>query len=302
MTATTRTQRVFGLIAALAIASAFADEASLNWIPLSTGCFTMGSDAHYPEEAPAAERCVPKFEILKTEVTNAQFATFVNETGYETDAERGWVATENAAATPAGSAVFAIPETANRQTLNWWRFVAGASWRKPDGPDGPDADPAAPVVHVTRRDAQAFAAWAGGRLPTELEWEYAARDQSDAAANLEANTWQGLFPVANSERDGYAGVAPVGSFKANPQGLHDMLGNVWELTLTPYAPSHDETAIKIAGVRGFDPAQPSAEVFVIKGGSYLCASDYCVRFRPAARQAQDAQLSTSHVGFRLVRR
>ena len=289
---------VTAVLALVLLSGATPDDSGLEWIALKAACFTMGSANGYPEESPAVERCMPPIDVLKTEVSNAQFAHFVAETGYTTDAERGRPATPD---TPPGSAVFVLPQRIDSATLNWWRFTAGASWRKPLGPAGPDADPQAPVVHVTRRDAQAFARWAGGRLPTEAEWEFAARQTSTAAEELEANTWQGLFPVVDRGLDGYAGIAPVGSYAANAQGLHDMLGNVWELTLTPYAPSHAASAVTIAGERGFDPAQPAAEVVVIKGGSYLCASDYCMRFRPAARQAQDTQLSTSHIGFRLVR-
>ncbi|MEO1573851.1 MAG: SUMF1/EgtB/PvdO family nonheme iron enzyme [Pseudomonadota bacterium] len=292
---------VVGALALVLLTGAAPDRPELRWVTVAGGCFAMGSDAYYAEEAPITERCLPGFEMLATEVTNAQFARFVAETGHVTDAERGWRMPAGNTPLPPGSSVFVPPTQQDRPSRNWWQFIEGASWRKPHGPDGPEAIAEQPVVHITHRDARAFADWAGGRLPTEAQWEFAARDTATAFKDLQANTWQGLFPVADSRKDGYASVAPVGAFQPNPQGLHDMLGNVWELTLTPFAPSHDAGAVAIAGQRGFDPAQPTAQVVVMKGGSYLCASDYCMRFRPAARQAQDAELSTSHIGFRLVR-
>ncbi|MEN7343225.1 MAG: SUMF1/EgtB/PvdO family nonheme iron enzyme [Pseudomonadota bacterium] len=274
--------------------------AGLRWMPVSGGCFPMGSDRYHREEQPVVEHCVTAFEMLVTEVTNAQFARFVEETGYVTAAENGWFTEVPASPDTPGSAVFVVPD-ADPSDLNWWRFTPGASWRKPRGPSELDAIPTAPVVHVTVKDAEAFAKWAGGRLPTEAEWEFAARGSVETTVAFGANTWQGLFPIVDSGKDGFTGIAPVGSYPANPQGLHDMLGNVWELTASPYAPSHEPVAIEIAGRRGFDPSQPKAEVVVIKGGSFLCARNFCYRYRAAARQPQHTGLSTSHIGFRLVR-
>ncbi|MEM1437388.1 MAG: SUMF1/EgtB/PvdO family nonheme iron enzyme [Pseudomonadota bacterium] len=274
----------------------------LNWVKIPGSCFELGDARGYAEERPARKACVEDFELTRTEVTNAQFARFVSETGYVTRAERGWVTQEPGGpgeTIPAGSAVFEAPASVRPEQLNWWHFEEGASWRKPSGPDGPDAAPGLPVVHVTRADAEAFARWAGGRLPTEIEWESAAQSAGDDAAD--ANTWQGLFPIADTGRDGFKGIAPVASFEANALGLHDMIGNVWELTATPYAPDHSDDARRIAGARGFDPAQPTDAVVVIKGGSYLCARDFCYRFRAAARQAQNLYTGTSHVGFRIAR-
>ena len=164
-----------------------------------------------------------------------------------------------------------------------------------------------PVVHVTFSDAQAFANWRGRRLPTEAEWEYAAQggDLTSTASPVtedpDANYWQGIFPVLNTAEDGYEGPAPVGCFTANLLGLHDMIGNVWELTSSVYLPNHSFEGDSPFAVNGFDPNQPGVPVFVIKGGSFLCARNYCYRYRPEARQAQDALLGSSHVGFRTVR-
>jgi len=276
----------------------------------------MGEDALYPEEGPPTETCVEPFEIAPYEVTNAQFGRFVEETGYVTRAERGWGADEpdgpGIDLAPA-SAVFVQPKGARPATNSWWRLVEGASWRNPSGAsDAPPLRDDDPVVHITREDAEAYAEWAGGRLPSEEEWEFAARaapngevspwaDAEYSASQARANTWQGVFPVRNTNEDSFAGVAPVGSFPPNAFGIHDMIGNVWEWTASPYAPSHTERDRTIAGARGFDPGQPQVPVGVIKGGSYLCADNYCARFRPAARQAQDLAFGTSHIGFRIAR-
>ena len=303
------------LIALTLCQTATAEPQNLDWVALDGGCFQMGESRVYREEAPRHEACIDAFEITRTEITMAQFSAFVRETNYVTRAERGWQASDPTGPgidLPPGSAVFQPLEGSRPRDLNWWRWIDGASWRRPGGPGSPTPPPHHPVTQITREDANAFAVWAGGRLPTEAEWEYAARggldgdllawDAAETRAQHEmANTWQGVFPVVNTKADGFESTAPVASFPANGFGLHDMIGNVWEWTATPYAPSHADRDRALAGETGLDFAQPNIAVGTIKGGSYLCAASYCYRFRPAARQAQDLAYGTSHVGFRIVR-
>jgi formylglycine-generating enzyme required for sulfatase activity len=284
------------------------------------GAFRMGSERHNPEERFTHVVRIDGFWIDRHEVTNAQFRRFVEATGYVTLAERGLDPNSHPGMPremlAAGSVVF-IPPTDLRRGGNltqWWQYVAGANWRQPTGPSssiaGKDNHP---VVHVAHEDALAYARWRGRTLPTEAQWEYAARggrdgedDYSsayDAAGKPIANTWQGVFPVLNTNEDGYVGTAPVGCFKPNGYGLHDMIGNVWEWTSDWYRPGHPrEDAVNPTGpdfalVR-LAPGQPTRRV--IKGGSHLCASNYCARYRPAARQPQEVDLSAAHLGFRTV--
>ncbi len=263
-----------------------ADSAIGQFVTVPAGQFRKGAYAVYPEEAPEMILHVAGFEILAHEVTNAEFARFTEATGYLTTAERVGVAGRPGA----GSAVFRMPAERAAPTETW-QLVPGASWRAPEGP-GSDISARArqPVVHVSLADAEAYVQWAGGRLPTEEEWEYAAaiglpdpaNAQSgayDASGEPRANTWQGFFPVVDQAGDGFSGRAPVGCFAPSEIGLYDMIGNVWEWTATPY--------------------QTGANT--IKGGSYLCADNFCRRYRPAARQPQEADFSSSHIGFRIVR-
>lgn len=307
-----------------------ADTADMVWIV--GGTFRMGSDRHYPEEAPAHLVSVDGFWMDRTPVTNRQFEAFVKATGYTTFAEICPDPKDYPGALPsmlyAGSLVFSQPE--HRVDLHnwgeWWRYLEGANWRHPYGPGssikGLDSHP---VVHVTFSDALSYARWAGKDLPTESEWEFAARgglegaefawgDEFNPGGRYLANTWQGDFPSQNLARDGFQRTSPVMSFPPNGYGLHDMIGNVWEWTCDWYAPRHSSDALKPCCVpknpRGgreedsYDPGQPAIRIprKVIKGGSHLCAPNYCRRYRPAARHAEAIDTSTSHIGFRCVRR
>lgn len=270
------------------------------WIP--GGHFDMGSDQAYPEEAPVRATDVAGFWLERHEVTNAQFAQFVAATGYVTVAERPVDPAAYPGAPPEmlqpGSAVFTPPRADGPAALDWWSYVPGAYWRKPQGPDGPDAQPADPVVHVAFEDAQRYAQWRGGRLPTEAEWEFAARGGQPPSMRQpgNANTWQGAFPEFNSGDDGYVGLAPAGCFAANAYGLHDMIGNAWEWTGDRYA-SQAQIAPGNPDARAPEGDGPVA---IIKGGSYLCSPDYCRRYRVTARAGQDVGLGTSHIGLRLA--
>ena len=280
---------------------------------IEAGSFTFGSNNGYPDERPAgaAPVHVDGFWIDQTEVTVAQFAAFVHATGYVTDAER-----------QGGAVVFHTPSDDELQgrPLAWWRFVKGADWRHPHGAGG-GVQPATlhanlPVTLVTQADALAYAHWLGRDLPTEAEWEYAAkagRDDDreldtaprDAAGKPSANYWQGMFPTFDAGADGHPGLAPVGCYPANAFRLYDMIGNAWEWTRDPYTgprqphANGDTAAVLPASLR---TAVAPGRTMVIKGGSFLCSPDYCVRYRAAAREAQEADLGASHVGFRTVLR
>ena len=288
------------------------------WIP--GGVFTLGDDAGYPEERGAREVRVDGFWVDAHEVTNAQFEEFVEATGYVSVAERApdlsmFPDAPDEMRQP-GSAVFTPPGEAGLNA-NWWRYIPGANWRHPEGPDSTiEGRDHHPVVHIAYEDAKAYADWAGRALPNEAQFERAARaglegeryawggeDLAPGGVHL-ANTWQGLFPFNNSTEDGFVGASPVGCFPANGFGVFDLIGNAWEWTSSWYAPGHSEgaaeTPIGPAQSESFDPNNPSAPSRVIKGGSYLCAPNYCMRYRPAARQAQDVTLSTNHIGFRTI--
>lgn len=265
----------------------------MTWI--AGGRFRMGSAGHDRDEAPVRSVEVQGFWIDKFEVTNAQFSAFVKATGYETVAERD-ASGSSSGATP-GGAVFTLPR---RGSVGQWVFMAGANWRHPDGPASSIAGKESePVVQIALEDALAYAAWAGKELPSEIQWEYAARGGLDAktyawgdefvtAEGWKANTWQGAFPFENSAADGFAGRSPVGCFAPNGYGVYDMIGNVWEWTRDPY------------GAGAAAAAAMDVHRAVIKGGSFLCAPNYCQRYRPAARHPQEADLGTNHLGFRTV--
>ena len=287
------------------------------------GSFTMGSDnPDFIEEKIAEDVTVSSFCIEPHEVTNAEFAKFVKATSYVTVAERPLSKEQfpnlsDDERSP-GSLVFKPPEEGIQQVayLSWWQWTPGANWLHPFGPDsniqGKDAHP---VVHIAYEDAVAYADWAGRELPSEAQWEYAARGGKEGWTYVwgeqysakQANTWQGLFPFFNAKEDGHLGTAPVMSFTPNGYGLHDMTGNVWELTSTWFTVQHDDTAHSTDSTGptrevSYDPKKPmDGAMHVIKGGSYLCAKNYCSRYRPAARESQALDTGTTHIGFRLVK-
>lgn len=270
------------------------------------GAFTMGAEVAYREEGPMYQTSVSGYWMDQTEVTNAQYAEFVTATDYRTLAERGIAnPLDTSAASRPGSAVFsAIIEDGEFDPMNsWWKFVDGANWRQPQGPGSSiEGLEQHPVVHIAYEDAQAYAQWQGHNLPTEQQYEFAAQSSSRKNASGEhiSNTWQGFFPFENDPVDGYIGSAPVGCYSANELGLYDLIGNVWEWTASPYYLGHDY-ADKASHPMGYDPEQPEeTAVAVIKGGSFLCAPNYCMRYRPEARQGQSQGLGTSHIGFRTV--
>jgi sulfatase modifying factor 1 len=294
------------------------------------GTFRMGSDRHYPEEAPVHRVTVDSFWMDRTPITNREFRKFVEATGHVTVAEIPPDPKDFPGALPhmlkAGSLVFSPPDhpvdLAN--FANWWAFKFSANWRRPYGKGSSIRSlDDHPVVHVAYRDAEAYAAWAGMALPTEAEWEFAARggldgaefawgDESTPGGRHMANTWQGQFPRQNLAEDGFERTLPVETFPPNDYGLFDMIGNVWEWTTDWYSSRHSADAPKACCIpenpRGgseansHDPCQPQIKIprRVVKGGSHLCAPNYCRRYRPAARHAQPIDTSMSHVGFRCV--
>jgi formylglycine-generating enzyme len=298
----------------------------MRWVP--GGVFLMGSDNAYPEEAPAHRVTVDGFWMDARAVTNKDFARFVQRTRYVTVAERRPDPADYPGARPEllepSSCVFVAPtrRVSLDDPYNWWTYIAGADWRHPQGPGSSVKRlPDHPVVHVAWEDVEAYAAWVGKTLPTEAEWEYAARGGLDGATyawgeeltpggEWMANTWQGEFPVQNTAEDGYRGTAPVGRYPANGHGLLDMIGNVWEWTSDWYQP-HAETShacCTLENPRGggrqesIDPALQNVAIprRVMKGGSHLCSPNYCQRYRPAARMPQAVDTSTSHLGFRCI--
>jgi formylglycine-generating enzyme len=301
----------------------------MAWIP--GGTFRMGSEDFYPEERPVHEVSVDGFWMDCCQVTNEQFARFVEATGYITLAERPLNPADFPGAAPGnlvpGSMLF-------RKTngpvdlsnyVNWWIWSPGTSWHRPLGPGSSlDGLSQYPVVHVAYEDAEAFARWAEKDLPTEAEWEFAARggldgkkftwgDDDSPVGTPMANCWQGEFPWQNLLQDGFEGASPVGSFPPNGYGLYDMAGNVWEWTSDWFVPHHADEVVKaccgpsvnpriLSSAKSYDPAQMQFHIprKVVKGGSHLCAPNYCLRYRPAARQPQMIDTSMNHIGFRCI--
>ena len=300
------------------------------WIP--GGRFAMGANDFYPEERPAHTIQVSGFWMDATPVTNARFAEFIAATGYKTMAEHAPDPSRYPGARPEllvpGGLVFRKAKTRVNldNPMQWWAYVPGADWRHPCGPNkGIAGRDKHPVVQVSFEDAEAFARWAGKELPTEAEWEFAARGGLDGAVFVwgnedaprgqpMANTWQGEFPWHNKRAGGYEGTSPVGAFPANGYGLYDMAGNAWEWTSDWYVPHHSQEHRKPcctpmnprvnSADESFDPNQPQIRIprKVLKGGSHLCAPNYCFRYRPAARSPEAIDTSTSHIGFRCVMR
>jgi formylglycine-generating enzyme len=297
----------------------------MRWVP--GGTFRLGSDDFYPEEAPVHQVAVDGFWIDRYLVTAADFRRFVRATGYLTVAERPLDPSDYPDAQPdlllPGSLVFRKPPgpVGLDDVRNWWEYVPGAMWKRPGGKgttiNGRDRHP---VTHVAYEDAKAYSAWIGKDIPTEAEWEVAARggldgavftwgDEDEPGGRPVANVWQGAFPWQNLRTDGFEGTSPVGAFPANGYGLFDMAGNVWEWTADWYAPSRPGDDTKACCVP-HNPRVTSANASygagetiprkVIKGGSHLCAPNYCFRYRPAARQAEAVDTSTCHIGFRCI--
>ena len=299
----------------------------MAWVP--GGAFRMGSDDFYPEERPVHRVSVDGFWMDRYPVTNAEFRRFVDATGHVTLAERAPDPRAYPGADPTllvpGSLVFR--RLARRPALSdhraWWAYTPGACWKHPEGPGSVlDGREEHPVVHVAFEDAGAYAAWSGNALPTEAEWEFAARgglsgatfawgDEFAPGGRTMANTWQGEFPWQNLLTDGYEGTSPVGAFPPNGHGLYDVAGNVWEWTSDFFHPRHPDEPAKaccvprnprVTSEAGSYAAGERIPRRVVKGGSHLCAPNYCLRYRPAARQGEAVDTSACHIGFRCVRR
>jgi len=310
--------------------------AGMAWIAggeFSMGCADprgkpFGGPDPMNDARPIHRVSVNSFWIDKTEVTNAQFAIFVTETNYVTVAERKPKAEDFPGAAPenliAGSIIFAPPaeKISLEDHYRWWNYLPGVNWRHPTGPDSSiethDNDP---VVHIAYEDAEAFAAWAGKRLPTEAEWEFAARgglsgslypwgNDFRPAGRWLANTWQGSFPAENTRDDGYEGVSPVASFPANAYGLFDVSGNVWEWCCDWYRPDSYAADIRASGSlirnpigprESFDPQEPGQSKRVLRGGSFLCSDQYCARYILGTRGKGEISSGCNHIGFRCVK-
>ena len=312
---------VFMFFSTPTVASTMGNTCPKDMVFIPGGTFKIGSDSHYPSESTAEDVSVDGFCIHQYEITNSEFAQFVTATGYVTVAERPLSQEQfpnlSDEQLQPGSLVFEMvdKDAQNISYLSWWKWVPGANWQHPFGPDsnikGKDTYP---VVQVAYEDVEAYAKWAELSLPTEAQWEYAARgglddttySWGDQYSATKANTWQGIFPFFNTKADGYVGTAPVGSFEANSYGLYDITGNVWEWTADWFSmghqdKSHTHNPTGPSQQESLDPREPGVVKHVIKGGSYLCAPNFCSRYRPAARESQSADTGTTHIGFRLVK-
>jgi formylglycine-generating enzyme required for sulfatase activity len=285
--------------------SRWRDDPQAGMVHLHGGDFVFGSKLGYEDERPAGDGSthVTGFWIDQTDVTNAQFAAFVKATGYVSDSER-----------QGGAVVFHSPtrDEMNARDLAWWTWVRGAAWHHPTGPGSNlDGRMNQPVTMVTQADALAYARWLGRDLPTEGEWEYAGKAGHEGAdldtaprdehGRPSANYWQGVFPVLNTDEDGHVGLAPVGCYAANDFRLYDMIGNAWQWTKDVYSgPHQSHTNGDTAAVAPLNRRHDTP--MVIKGGSFLCSRDYCVRYRAASREQQEADLPAAHIGFRTVLR
>jgi sulfatase modifying factor 1 len=286
-----------------------------HFVDVPSGTFHLGSDTAYPEEAPRHERSVESFRISSTPITNLDFGRFAVATGYRTVAERP-LDTSIARGLPAelrvpGSIVFVAPDAGESvDEGSWWQFVPGACWHAPQGPESSIADkPDHPVVHIAQVDALAYCDWVGVRLPSEVEWEFAARSGRDSFTafawgeelspngRVMANHWRGEFP-SHPMPDNVGSTTRVGAYPANELGLYDMIGNVWEWTSSEF---HEGRRVSsCCGETTEDPLQQGGRLMVLKGGSHLCAENYCSRYRPTARIPQPAHFSASHIGFRVA--
>jgi sulfatase modifying factor 1 len=304
-----------------------------DMVLITGGTFSMGSENYYPEEKPVHKVTVSSFHIDKYAVTNGQYKKFIGETGYVTVAERPINAADYPGIKPEllapGALVFKKSKgpVNLKSYFNWWAWMPGTDWKHPSGPDSSlQGLENHPVVHVAYEDAEIYAKWAGKELPTEAEWEYAARgglegmnftwgNEDKQLTQPMANTWQGDFPYQNLLIDKFESTSPVGSFVPNGYGLYDMAGNVWEWTSDWYVQHLDESAEKVKSCctthvnpriispeESYDLAQPDIKIprKVVKGGSHLCAPNYCLRYRPAARQPQMIDTGMTHIGFRCV--
>ena len=296
-------------------------------IAIPGGTLRMGSEEFYPEEGPVHDRAVDAFELDEHPVTNDQFAAFVEATGYVTVAERELDPVDFPGADPKDLVPGALVFTPTPGPVNlgdwrqWWRWQPGARWSEPFGLGSSVNERLQhPVVQVSFEDASSYAAWAGKRLPTEAEWEWAARggiigarfawgDAQNPEGEILANTWQGAFPYRNAGARGWIGTSPVGSFPPNGYGLLDVTGNTWEWTSDYYQPRHAVPGSvpvdsgQRANLLGAASAEPGSTIprRVLKGGSHLCSPEYCLRYRPAARSAQAEDTAMTHIGFRCAR-